>query len=177
MAEQGNLDFEPQHDHLKVGVERALASAKRLENLNDPGAKGAFDEAESLAIKSADPDIQMRVFESSARFHEKSGALSSAKKRYITALRNAFTVNSDSAVDREAVLRWDLVRIDNREDSAFKNLVRASRHDDSPDRLRSVWEQFVTDRTNVGGRKAARGFGTTDYFRGRIDTKKLDPGN
>lgn len=177
MAEQASLDFERNHDHLKQAGEQALSSAERLAWLQDPVAHGAFDEAESLAIKCADEGLQMRTFEASARFHERRGAIPVAREKYNTALRNAecLSVISDAGVESVARLRWDLARIEYRGDEAFKNLLRASKADDSRDRLRKAWDQFIADRGTTRGRLAARGFGSAEDFRRRIDAAKLDP--
>ncbi len=177
MAEQASLNFEPSRDRLKPAAERALASAERLFRSSDPGAQGAFDEAESLAIECADQDLQMRTFEASARFHERRGAISVAREKYKTALRTAecLRIVSDAAVETAERLRFDLVRIENREDPDFKNLLRASKRDDLRDRLREAWDKFVADRGNSSGRLAARGFGSVDDFRRRIDAAELDP--
>lgn len=177
MADQASFDFEPNYDELRPAAERALAAAQDLTRSNDPGAEGAFLEAENLAVRCADQEIQMRAFEASGRFHEGRGAFRTAHDKYRTALSNAkcLTVVSDAAVEREARLRWDLVRMENRDDSAFKNLLRASKPDDSLDRLRKTWDQFIGERANSQGRRAARGIGSVEYFRTLIDATSLDP--
>jgi len=179
MADQSSLDFRPKHDHLKLAAEEALASAENLARSNDPGVVGAFDQAESLSVQCPDQDVQMRTFEASARFHEGRGAIPTALKKYRTALSSAecLSVVSDAAVEGAARLRFDLVRIENRGDPDFKNLLRASKRDDSRDRLRETWREFVADRGNSSGRLAARGFGSVEDFRRRIDAAELDPGD
>lgn len=179
MADQASLDFRPKHDDLKLVAEQALASAKDLARSNDPSAEGAFDEAESLAVKCADQDVQMRTFEASARFHEGRGAIRTAREKYRIALSSAecLSVVCDAAVGRAEYLRWDLARIENREDPDFKNLLRASKLDDSRERLRETWSKFVAERGTSPGRLAARGFGSVEDFRRRIDAAELDPGD
>jgi hypothetical protein len=179
MADQASLDFVSKYDDLKLAAEQALASAENLARSNDPSAEGAFDEAESLAVKCADQGVQMRTFEVSARFHEGRGAIRTAREKYRTALSSAecLSVISDAAVAGRERLRWDLVRIENREDPVFENLLRASKRDDSRDRLRETWDKFVADRGTSRGRLAARGFGSVEDFRRRIDAAKLDTGD
>jgi|SRR5271156_4278248 len=179
MAEQTSLNFESNHDHLKPAAEQALASAECLARSNDPGAQYAFDQAESLAIECADQDLQMRTFEASARFREGRGAFRFAREKYKTALRNAecLSVVCDAGIESAARLRWDIARIDYRDDGAFKILLRTSKPDDSRDRLLKTWDQFVADRGNSSGRLAARGFGSVEDFRRRIDAAELDPGD
>jgi hypothetical protein len=179
MADQASLDFRPKHDDLKLAAEKALASAEKLARSNDPGAVGAFDQAESLAVKCPDQDVQMRTFEASARFHEGRGAIPTARKKYHAALISAecLSVVSDAPVEVAARLRFDLVRIENRQDSDFKNLLRASKRNDSWDCLRETWDKFVADRGNSSGRLAARGFGSVEDFRRRIDAAEPDPGD
>lgn len=177
MADQASLDFGTEHDDLKLAAEKALASAENLARVHDPGAESAFDQAESLAIKCPDQDVQMRTFEASARFHEGRGAIPTARKKYSAALSTAecLSIVSDAAVERAAHLRFDLVRIENRDDPHFKNLLLASKRDDSWDRLRATWDKFVADRGNSSGRLAARGFGSMEDFRRRIDAAELNP--
>jgi hypothetical protein len=179
MADQASLDFSPKHDDLKLAAERALASAENLARSSDPGVEGAFDQAESLAVKCPDQDVQMRTFEASARFHEGHGAIPIARKKYRIALDTAecLSVISDAAIEGAARLRFDLVRLDNREDPHFKNLLLAARRDDSRDRLRAAWDKFVADRGDSSGRLAARGFGSVEDFRRRIDAAELDSGD
>jgi hypothetical protein len=177
MVDQTSLEFGPKFDNLKPAAEQALASAQNLARSNNPGAEGAFDEAESLAVKCADQDVQMQTFETSARFHERRGAFSTARKKYCTALGSAegLSVVCDAGVEGTERLRFELVRIDNREDPDFKNLLRASKPNDSRNRLRATWEKFVADRGNSAGCLAARGFGSVEDFRRRIDAAELDP--
>lgn len=178
MADQASLDFRPKHDELKLAAEQALASAKVLARSNAPGTEGAFDEAESLAVKSADQDVQMRTFEASARFHEGRGAIQTAREKYRTALSTAkcLSVVSDAGVEETERLRWDLVRTENLSDSDFKNLLLASKPGDSGDRLRRAWDRFVGERGDPQDRLAARGFGSVEDFRRRIDAAEPDPG-
>jgi hypothetical protein len=177
MREQASLNFEQKHDDPIRDAKRALVSAEVLDRSNDPGTNDAFDEAENLAISCADQEQQMLTFTASGWFHERRGATSIAREKYSIALDTAecLAVVSDEAADHKARLKWDLVRLDNRENSTFGNLLKASKRADSPDHLRKTWDRFVADCGNSQGRRAARGFGSVEYFRERLDVATSTP--
>lgn len=181
MTEQGSLDFKPQPkykpDDLRRAAEEALAVAEKLDRRHDPGAELAFTDAEGLAVKCADMEIQMRVFASSGGFHERRKAFSLALKKYGTALQNARCLSdtSDGGVEYRCHIRYKLLRIQNHEDRAFKNLQEVAQSTDTYQTRCKAWDGYVGDVGQPMGRLAARGLGSKDDFRRRLDAAKLDP--
>lgn len=176
MAEQGLLDFEPEPHHLKRETEKSLEVAVDLTRRNDPTAEFAFRDAEALAITSVDMEMQARVFECSGDFHRQSGALTSAAKKYSIALRNTQcnAVMSDTAVESEDRLRYKLLSLENRNEQAFKVFEQVVQPADTNQARLKAWFGYLNDVERPGDRLAARGLGSKDDFRRRLDAAKSD---
>ena len=131
----------------------------------------AFDDAERLAVKCSDQEIQMRAFEASGRYHERRGQAEVAAEKYRMALKTAecLSVTSDEATDLEERLKWDLLRVENHKDQRFENFMRAEQPGDSFQQGRKAWQGFVAAKTNSDRPLAARGFGSVEDFRRRLD--------
>jgi hypothetical protein len=181
MAEQGSLDFERASPDRSAEVERGLEAALKISRGTDPdsreAAAAAFDEAEWLAIRYPDPKTQMRVHEASGDFHFARKAFRVSKGKYETALgsANLLSVTSDDGVADVERLKFKLSRISNAQNPDFKNLERAAQPSPSYERRNLAWASYQKEKESSGGRLAARGFGSEEDFRRRLDDAKSTP--
>lgn len=109
-------------------VEGALTAAEGL-GVNDPAAVPAFAYVETLAVKCADMELQMRTFEKIGGFHERRGDFATALKKYRVSLQSAkcLSVVSEPDVEDGARLRFKCLKIEKLGDPAFENLKKAMR--------------------------------------------------
>ena len=177
MADQAKMNFESGPEHAKVAAEQALASAKRLARLNDPGAEGAFSDAEGLAAKCTDPEVQMRALEASGEFQERRRAVSIACEKYGTATRTAecLAVMSDLGVEAVERLKYKSTRAQHSGDGVFRNLMLAAQASHSYEQRNQAWASYEQERENSTGRLAARGLGSVEDFRRRLDAATSSP--
>lgn len=171
------LDFQPEPLESKRAAEKALAVAIDLARRNDPTADAAFAQAEALAIKAADMEIQACVFECSGDFYRRSGALKTAAEKYRIALQNAEcnAVISDAAVESEDRLRYKLLSLQNRDEAKFKIFEGVVQPVDPYQARLSAWFGYRDDTDRPAGRLAARGLGSKEDFRRRLDAARSDP--
>jgi hypothetical protein len=183
MAEQGSLDFTKDSPSSKVSADQGLESALTLSRGTDPSSReaatAAFDEAEKLAIRCDDPKTQMRVYEASGNFHCVRRAFGVAQKKYEIALRSAelFGVTSDEGIEDVERLRFKLTKLGNAHAPDFKNLEEAAQSFHSYEQRNLAWASYQEDKINPGERLAARGLGSKEDFRTRLDAAKSIPTN
>jgi hypothetical protein len=181
MADQRIFDFEGNLADGKLRVERAIEAALSLSRKIDPdseaAAAAAFEELEQMAVRSADPKTQMRVFGASGDFHNGRGDCRIAEAKYETAMGSAklLEVTSDDGVDSVQLLRFKLNKVRNTHDQAFGNLEKSAQLSDSYEQRNRAWASYQRDQANSVGRLAARGLGSKEYFRGLLDDAKLAP--
>lgn len=177
MAEQAKMDFDSEPADVKAAAEQALASAVSLARSNDPGAETAFNELESLAKCCTDQGLQMRAFEASGEFHERRGAAGTACQKYGIAGKTAecLAVISDLGVEDVERIRYKSARAHHKNDVAFKNLMRAAQPSHSYEQRNKAWASYEEERANSPGRLAARGLGSVDDFRRRLDAATANP--
>ena len=70
-----------------------------------------------------------------------------------------------------------MLSIEKREDKALKNLRDVAQPTDSYEARWKAWRGYAHDAKHTAGRLAARGFGSKDDFRRRLDAAKLDFSN
>jgi hypothetical protein len=183
MADQGEFDFDGDPGKLdarlrKAEVLRALDAAARLSKCKDADSRAAADAAfecvESLA-HSADDETRMLVYRALGQYFESRGPRTKAAQMYLAALEIANWFQSDAAAELIDPLKWDVIRVTNREDLDFQKLLRATAPNDRPDCCRHVWERFVGGRNHPAGRLAARGLGTVENFRELLDQEHRNP--
>lgn len=188
MAEQRSLDFEPglkdsgtrtaerlaHAEGLKRQAEQAVADARSI-GFGD-AAESAFAEAEKVSIKCTDMETQMLAFESSGDFYNARKAFVTASKKYEIALQNAQCLSGTSDAAGEALyrLRFKLLSIQKRGDKALKNLRDITQAMDTYEAIWKAWHSYVHDIQYAEGRLAARGLGSKDDFRRRLEAAKLD---
>lgn len=175
-SSQGTLGFEDGAESLKIQARRALEEAQNLARRNDPATEDAFKDAESLAIKAACPDSQMRAYYSHGEFLARHGAFTRAQAHFLIAERNAPLSDKDS---EEWVARIKLSIIERQIEAApdqeikiffnnFKSVAKIATK--SWDVRHDVWLEFSDDRDRSNGRLAARKFGSEEDFRRRFET-------
>lgn len=180
MTDQRSLDFEG--DGKKLRAERAIEAARSLSRGTDPDSKAAaaaaFEELEQIALGCADPKTQMTVFEASGDFHSDRGDYCIAEVKYETAMGSAklLEVTSDDGVDSVDRLRFKLNRVRNIHDQAFRTLEKSAQPSHSHEQRNMAWASYQQDQANPTTR-AARGLGSEEYFRGRLDAAKSAPSN
>jgi hypothetical protein len=179
VTDQGSLDFKPQpqpDDDLRPAAEEALAVAERLDRRHDPAAEHAFAEAEGFAVKCADMEIQIRVFESSGGFYERRKAFTIAAEKYRVSLQSAQCLSgaSDTGAEDAYRLRFKLLGVQKRDDKGWKNLKEVALPTDTYQARCAAWTGYVDDIDCPAGRLAARGLGSKDDFRRRLDAAKLN---
>lgn len=181
MPEQRSLDFKPKPDlnDLRRAAQEALALAERLARLNGPSAEHAFKDAEHIAIKCPDMETQMLALERSGDFHKRYGAMKIAGEKYRIALQSArcIAVVSDAGVEAEYRLRYKLRSIQKNNCNAFKNLEKAAGPADTYEMRFKAWRSYENEPERSVDRLAARGIGSKDDFRKRLDAAKLDTGS
>jgi hypothetical protein len=181
MADQRNFDFESNLAGGKLSAERATEAALRLSQGSDPDSKAAaaaaIQEAEQIAIGCADAKTQLNVFEASGDFHVLRGDYGIAKTKYETAMGSAelLKVMSDDGVEDVERLRFKLAKVGNTDHQAFNTLEKTAQPSDSYDQRNMAWTSYQQDKENPVGRLAARGLGSEEDFRRRLDAAKCAP--
>ena len=174
-SSQGTLGFEDGAESLKIQAQRALEEAQNLARRNDPATEDAFKNAESLAIKAACPDSQMRAYYRHGEFLAMRGAFTRAHEHFLIAARNAPLSDKNS---EEWVARIELHIIESQIEAAtekeiktffnnFKSVAKTASK--SWDERHDVWLEFSDDRDRSNERLAARKFGSEEDFRRRFE--------
>ncbi|MGC2505101.1 MAG: hypothetical protein WA369_00485 [Candidatus Acidiferrales bacterium] len=180
MADQHILPFGREPDDGKLRVQRAIEAARGLTRGTDPDSKAAataaFEEIEQMAIGCTDPTTQMSAYEASGDFHCGRGAHSIAERKYETAMQSAklLEVTSDDGVKAVERLRFKLTRVHHTNDQAFGNLEKTAQPLHSYEQRNIAWASYQRDAGNPITR-AARGLGSEEYFRGRLDAARSAP--
>lgn len=179
MGDQGTLDFEgnSSHRNLTAELEAALRLSRRGDPDSEAAAASAFKELERLALGCADPKTDVRVYEPAGDHYFARRAFGVAKEKYCTALESAklIAVTSDDGVADVERLRFKLTKVRNAHDPFFKAFEEVAGRSYSYEQRNIAWAGFEQDRGNTVERLAARGFGSKDDFRRRLDAAKWDP--
>lgn len=181
MADQRNFDFEDSLSSGTLSAKRAIEAALRLARGADPDSKAAaataFGEAEQIAVACSDAKTQMSVFEASGDFHCLRRDYAIAKTKYETAMGSAelLMVTSDDGVEDVERLRFKLTKVGNANDQAFRTLEKTAQPSDSYERRNMAWASYQQDNENPVGRLAARGLGSEEDFRKRLDAVESAP--
>jgi hypothetical protein len=170
---QGTLDFEAAIRDLRNDAVRALKAAQQLARIKDPLTRDAFEDAERVSDRAADAQLQVQVRELFASFLKDNAHFRLAKDRMVKAEQIA----RDHGFDEDAArLQVSIIEIDAElaEDAGLKghlvNFREASREGSfSWQDKRDALVGFMVDLTRSGGRLAARGIGSIDDFRQRLD--------
>jgi len=181
MADQHNFDFERDPAGGELTPDRAIEAARKLSRGTDPDSKAAaaaaFEEAEQVAVRCRDEKTQLSAFEAYGDFHSRQGNYGLAREKYETAMGSAelVMVSSDDGVEDVERLRFKLTKLQNVNDQAFRILEKTALPSDSYEQRNLAWESYQQDKQNPAGRLAARGLGSEEDFRRRLNTAKSTP--
>jgi hypothetical protein len=176
---QRKLDFEAQTESLKREAERALDIAEDLARSNDGSADTAYERAERLAIRAADPELLLRMHDGFGRFLGRQRAFARARRQFRKAEQTAQTLGREEDVARLEIRIVEMgieLAGDKKKGFFFKNFKKAVQDSDSHQNRLDVWCAFIDDFNKSGGRLAARNFGSTGDFRSRLDYMKRGRG-
>lgn len=175
-AMQGSLNFQASIQNLTSQAERALKAAQQLATASDPSAEAAFEDAERLADRAADPELQVQAYERFGMFLKQQRKFGRARQRFVKAERTAQFLDLDETTARLQVhiAETDIELVaDTRGKVFFANFRKGAQGGSySWQDRRDVWFSFIDDLNAAGGRLAARKFGSEDDFRGRLDAAR-----
>jgi hypothetical protein len=175
---QRKLDFEAQTESLKREAERALDIAQDLARSNDSSADPAYEQAERLAIRAADLELQLRTHEGFGRFLRRQRGFARARVQFRKADQTAQTLGleEDAARLKMQIVEMEIELAGDKRKDFLKNFKKAVQDSDSYQNRLDVWCAFIDDFNKSGGRLAARNFGSTGDFRSRLDYMKRGRG-
>lgn len=171
---QGTLDFEAAIRSLRIEARRALEGAQRLARINDSLTRDAFEDAERLSDLAADAELQVQVRELFALFLKDRAAFLPARERLIKAEQIAQAHGFDEDVARLQV-SIEEIKAELAQDTAMKRCLlnfglAADEGSYSWQDKRDALFGFIADLARSGGRLAARGIGSIEDFRDRLDS-------
>ncbi len=175
---QGRLNFEGPTPNLRSQAERALKAAQQLGRANDALAEPVFQEAARLADQAADPELQLRAYESLGLFLKSRGKFGPARECFRKAELTAEYLDSDESISRLRVRIFEAeteLPGNDKLKPYFVDFKEASKEGSYTwqDRF-ETWCSFVDDLNTSTGRLAARGIGSKKDFRDRLEGVKRD---
>lgn len=177
---QGALDFEAAIRSLRTDAARAFTAAQQLASIGDLLAREAFEDAERVSDRAADAELQVKVREAFASFLKDHGHLRLAKERLVKAGQIAQAHGFDEDVARIEV-RTKEIEAELLQDAGLKACL--ANFEDVAEKSGCSWQDkrdvlfaFIADLNRSGGRIAARGIGSKDDFKDRLDKMKWGHG-
>ncbi len=157
----------------------ALTAAQQLASINDPLTRDAFEDAVRVSDRAADAELRVRVCESFALYLEDQGGFKSARELLVKAEQiaqdNGF--DEDVAGLQVCIKEVEAELVDDGMKGYLANFRRAAKEGSySRQDKRDALFGFIADLSRSSGRLAARGIGSIDDFKERLERARRGRG-